>query len=131
MGRMHFKITEWLQDLGPYIHHDFELRLRESCDASRLDMGDQLGWLKDVQKVTVEVIGHLPSAVDTRLVRNDQRNHAQEGLLGKLCATLGNLNTKLDNNIQETQQMNHKYIATHRRMGGMRKEAKVEVRGKY
>ena len=116
MGRMHFEITERLQDLGTYIHQDVELRLGDSCDAPRLDMGDQLGWLKDVQKVTVQVIWNLASAVDTRLVQNDQRNHAQEGLLGELCATLGNLNTKLDSNIQETQQMNRKYIAAQQRM---------------
>ena len=127
MWRVHFKITERLQDLGTYIHQDVELRLRDSCDSPRLDMGDQLGGLKDVQKITAQVIGNLPIALDTRLVQNEQRNHAQEGLLGKLCATLGNLNTKLDNNIQETQQMNRKYIAAKQRMEEMSQEVKVEV----
>ena len=89
--------------------------------------GGRLGWLKDVQQVTVQGIGNHASAVDTRLVKNAQRNNAREAFLGQLCATMANLNTKLDNNIQETQQMKHKYIATQQRMGEMSKGRRLRV----
>ena len=67
-----------------YIQKGVELTLRKSCETFRADLVNQMGWLKDVQQVMVQVIGNLASAVDTSLVQNDQRNNAQDGLLGKL-----------------------------------------------
>ena len=124
---MYYKITDGIQDLGTYIHQDVELTSGNSCEMFRADLGNQMGRIKDVQQQMAQCMGNIFSAVDTRLVQNDQRNNAQEVLLGELCATLKNLTVKLEQNTQENHQLNQKFNAIQQRMEGMSKEVKVEV----
>ena len=79
---MYFKISVRIRDLGTYIHQDVESKLGNSCEMFRTDFGNQLGRIKDVQKQMAHGMDHIVSAVDTRLVQNDQRNNARGGLLG-------------------------------------------------
>ena len=131
MGGVYFEIDVVIQDFGTYIRKDVELTLRNSCATFRADVWNQMGRIKGVQQQMAQCMENIVSDVDTRPVQKDQRNNAREGLLVELCATLKNSNAKLDKNIQETQQMDQKYIVTRQRMEGMINEANVEVGGKY
>ena len=72
-------------------------------------------------------MGNVVSAVDTRLIQNDHRNIQQEELLLQLCASLTNLNGKLEKNIEDTKQINNNYIAMGKRMTEKDKNLDVEL----
>ena len=49
---IYFEITERIQELGKYINQDVELKIRTSCEMFRVDVGDQLGRLKEAHQNT-------------------------------------------------------------------------------
>ena len=126
-GGMYFKITERIQELWTYINQDGELQLRTSCDILRMDMGDKLGLLKVEQQNTLQGMGNVVSAVDTRLIQNGHRNTQQEEALRQLCTSLTDLNRELEKNIGDTKQINNNYIAMEKRMEEKDKNSKVEL----
>ena len=73
-GNIYFKIAERIQELGTYINHDVELKLKVKFDMLRADMGDRLAWLNIRQQNMVQGIENIVSAVDTCFVQNNQRN---------------------------------------------------------
>ena len=80
---IYFKITGGIQELGTYMNHDVELKLRTSCEVFRVDMGDQIGRLKEAQQNMAQGVENVVSDVDTRLIQNDHRNTQLGELLKK------------------------------------------------
>ena len=82
-GGMYFKITERIQDLGTYIHHDVEAALRNSCAMFRTDLRNRSGRVKDVQKQTAQSMEKIASAVDTRLVKTTKETTPKKDCWGR------------------------------------------------
>ena len=79
---MYYQIADQVQSLGPDVHQDVVARLNSSCGIFREELGSQLNWIKDVQENMLHGMENLANAVDTRLIQNDQRSRAKEGIMG-------------------------------------------------
>ena len=92
----------------------------------RTDMGDQLAWLDVRHQTMVQGIENVVSAVDTCLVQNNGGNDQQERALEQICTSLASLNSAVEQNINDTQQININYTLLEKRREEKDEKLKLE-----
>ena len=97
---VYFQVDEQIQVLGPHVHQDILAKLNIGCELFGEELGAQVNWIKDAQCEILQGAHQLANDVDTRLIRNDQRNAAKEGATYGLFTTMRNLAEEMEKNCQ-------------------------------